>query len=351
MQIPLLRQGGVRGDWNGILADSRKPVLQGCSLNPGPENIRYVQKCLALPNRLPGSQSIFYSMKVSGFTFVRNAIKYDYPIVEAINSILPLCDEVVVAVGDSEDDTLNLIRSINSPKIRIIETVWDDSLRQGGRVLAVETDKAFAAVSPDADWAFYIQGDEVLHEKYIPVVRDALQKYKDEAQVDGLLFNYKHFYGSYDYVGESLRWYKREIRVVRNRPDIYSYRDAQGFRKGDNQKLRVKCIPASIYHYGWVKEPKAMQGKHQDFNKLWHPDKWIEKNIAKAEAFDYSQIDALSLFTETHPAVMQQRIAQRNWNFDHDLSRNTLGWKDKIKLLAERLTGRQIGEYRNYKII
>ena len=40
-------------------------------------------------------------MRVSGFTFIRNAIHYDYPIVEAIHSILPLCDEVVVAVGNS----------------------------------------------------------------------------------------------------------------------------------------------------------------------------------------------------------------------------------------------------------
>lgn len=107
-------------------------------------------------------------MKIAGFTFVRNAIKFDYPIIEAITSILPICDEVVVAVGNSEDDTLGLIKSINSPKIKIIETIWDDSLREGGRVLAVETDKALAAVSPDVDWCFYIQGDEVVHEQYLP---------------------------------------------------------------------------------------------------------------------------------------------------------------------------------------
>ncbi|MBM3912615.1 MAG: glycosyltransferase family 2 protein, partial [Sphingomonadales bacterium] len=45
-------------------------------------------------------------MKVSGFTFIRNAVLLDYPILEAIRSILPLCDEIVVAVGKSEDETL-----------------------------------------------------------------------------------------------------------------------------------------------------------------------------------------------------------------------------------------------------
>ena len=118
-------------------------------------------------------------MKVAGFTFIRNAIKYDYPALESIHSILPLCDELVVAVGNSEDGTRAMIENIGSPKIRIIDTVWDDNLREGGKVLAVETDKAFSAVSPDADWSFYIQADEVVHEKYHGPIKEAMQKYKD----------------------------------------------------------------------------------------------------------------------------------------------------------------------------
>jgi hypothetical protein len=153
-------------------------------------------------------------MKVTGFSFVKNAIIYDYPVVEAIRSILPICDEFVVAVGKSDDATLDLIRSIDT-KIRIIETEWDETLREGGRVLAVETDKAFRAISADSDWAFYIQGDEVVHEKYLPVIKEAMRKYADNPNVDGLLFNYKHFYGSYDYVGASASWYSNEIRVIK----------------------------------------------------------------------------------------------------------------------------------------
>ena len=195
-------------------------------------------------------------MKIAGFTFVRNAIKYDYPIIEAITSILPICDELVVAVGNSEDGTLDLIQSIDSPKIKIIETIWDDSLREGGRVLAVETDKALAAISPDADWCFYIQGDEVVHEKYLPVIKKAMEDNLHKTEVEGLLFKYLHFYGSYNYVADAHRWYRREIRVVRNTGNVLSYRDAQGFRTKDNQKLKVKLIDAFIYHYGWVKPPE-----------------------------------------------------------------------------------------------
>ncbi|SFC62642.1 hypothetical protein SAMN05421780_107152 [Flexibacter flexilis DSM 6793] len=290
-------------------------------------------------------------MKVTGFSFIRNAQIYDYPIVEAITSILPLCDDFVVAVGKSDDNTLDLIRSIAPEKIRIVETVWDDSLREGGQVLAIETNKAFQAIAAETDWAIYIQGDEVIHEKYLPEIRKAMQANLNNSEIDGLLLNYLHFYGSYDYVGAASRWYRREIRVVRNNKKIYSYRDAQGFRKNDNEKLRVKLIDAYVYHYGWVKEPAAMQRKQENFNKYWHDDAWVDKNIAKSDAFDYSQVDALKKFDGTHPQVMHERIAQKNWKFDHDLSYNNYKTKDKIKFFIEKVTGYRIGEYKNYKIV
>lgn len=286
-------------------------------------------------------------MKVAGFTMVRNAVKYDYPVVEAITSVLPLCDEFIVAVGNCEDETLALIEGIGSPKIKIIHTIWDDTLREGGRTFALETDKAFQAVAADADWAFYIQADEVIHEKYHDAVRQAMVKYKDNRSVEGLLFHYKHFYGSYDYVGESWNWYRREIRVVRNDKNIFSYRDAQGFRKKPNEKLRVKLIDAYIYHYGWVRDPRAMVRKQRAFTSYYHDDQWLEENLAKASEFDYSNIDSLELFTDTHPVVMKERIASKNWKFDFDVSKKNYSFKERVK----RFFGFRIGEYKNYKIV
>lgn len=289
-------------------------------------------------------------MKVTGFTFIRNAITYDYPVVEAISSILPLCDEFVVAVGNSDDGTRELIQSIHPEKIRIIDTVWDDSLRTGGRVLAVETDKAFKAIGDDTDWCFYIQGDEVVHEKYHDAIRKGMEQWKDDKRVDGLLFKYEHFYGSYDYVGTSTRWYPYEIRIVRNDKSIFSYRDAQGFRKGNEEKLNVKLLDAYVYHYGWVKDPRAMQRKQEIFHKLWHDDEWVDKNVAKSEEFDYAgYIDAVKKFDGTHPAVMLPRVAARNWHFDYDISFNRMSAKERFKKFAARMGVNM--SYRNYKLI
>ena len=290
-------------------------------------------------------------MRVSGFTFVRNAILYDYPIVEAIRSILPLCDEVVVAVGKSEDQTLELIQQIDPQKIKIIETQWDESLREGGRVLAVETDKAFDAISPDSDWAFYIQGDEVVHEKYLPAIREAMEQNLNNLEVDGLLFDYLHFYGSYDYVGDSYKWYPHEIRVIRNDASIYAYRDAQGFRKGENKKLNVKPVDAFIYHYGWVKPPEAMQRKQESFHKLWHDDEWVNEHVEHVDHFVYEKhVRSLKLFDGTHPQVMLPRIQAQNWHFDYDLSFNHSSLKDRVKRIIRKTTGFELIR-KNYKLI
>ncbi|TAF66246.1 MAG: glycosyltransferase family 2 protein [Cytophagales bacterium] len=291
-------------------------------------------------------------MKVVGFSFVRNAIKLDYPVVEAINSILPLCDEVIVAVGNSDDDTLNIVQALDPQKIKIIPTIWDDSLRTGGRVLAVETDKAFAQVTTEADWAFYIQADEVVHEKDYDAIRKAMLQWKDNPKVEGLLFKYLHFYGSYDYVGDSRKWYRNEIRIIRPKKDIFAYRDAQGFRKKPNEKLTVKPIEAHIYHYGWVREPFKQLEKQKAFQRLSHDDEWLAENIPQQKEFDYRlAIDSLQKFKGTHPTVMHKRIANISWKFEYDINQKNYDTRVALLMWLEKYTGWRIGEYKNYKII
>ena len=291
-------------------------------------------------------------MKVSGFSFIKNAVKFDYPVIEAITSILPVCDEFVVAVGKSDDDTLNYIKSINSSKIRIIETVWDDSLREGGRVLADETNKAYRAISADADWCFYIQGDEVIHEKYLDNIKNAMVKYKDDMKVDGLLFDHINFYGSYDYVADARNWNKKELRVIRNKKNFYSYKDAMSFRKDNDVKLDVVYVDACIYHYGWVRPPAAMQQKLLEFHKLWHDDNWVKENVPQTDEFDYSKIDSVSKFKGTHPKVMEQRLKRLNWTFTFD---PTKGIKQSLRRqllnFIYQKTGWHIGEFKNYNLI
>lgn len=288
-------------------------------------------------------------MKVAGFTFIRNAVKNDYPVVEAITSILPICDEFVVALGNCDDGTRELIAGIGSPKIKIVNTIWDEAKRTDGTVFAEETDKAFAAISPDVDWAFYIQGDECVHEKYVPLIKKEMEDNLADKKIEGLLFKYLHFYGSYEYYSHSRRWYRREVRIVRNDKSVHSYRDAQGFRI-DGRKLNVKLIDAYIYHYGWVKKPEGIIKKLHSFTQFYIGDQW---NPAEPQSFDfdYNNADNLVKFTDTPPAVMKNRMAANNWKLNLNEVKSRMSFRRKLLQQIENLTGWRIGEYRNYKIV
>jgi len=287
-------------------------------------------------------------MKISGFSFVRNAEIFDYPVVESITSLLPICDEVIVAVGNSNDNTLKFLQSIQSPKLKIIETVWDDSLRQGGKILADQTNVALQSCT--GDWCIYLQADEILHEEdYLTIHNEILNAH---TKTDALLFTYRHFYGSYDFLGAGRQWYRQEIRAFRNTGNVVSWGDAQGFRKKINStyaKLTAHRISARIFHYGWVKHPRIQQLKQRTFHKLWHSDDWMKDNIPNVEEFEY-QCHELQPFTETHPALMSKRIEQaKEWTKYFDSSRlKPKPFLMKFTDLIENLFGWRIGEYKNF---
>lgn len=289
-------------------------------------------------------------MYVSGFTIARNVVKSDYPLKEAIFSILPICDEFVVAVGNSDDKTLEFVKELNHPKIRIVETVWDESLREGGRVLADETNKALAAINLKADWCFYIQADECVHQNDLPKIKIEMEHNLENNYVDGLLFKYIHFYGTYDFVADSRSWYRNEVRVIRNNVGIQSYMDAQGFRK-NGKKILVKKSNACIYHYGWVKHPQQQQTKQLEARRWWHNDAFLEENVAGKDQFNYNDFDSLKPFKGTHPSIMEQRINRLNWGFKPDIKRKKMGLKKRFLYELEKYTGYRVGEFKNYKLL
>ena len=288
-------------------------------------------------------------MRVVGFTILRNGLLMDYPFREAILSALPLCERFIVSVGQSEDETYQVVQELarQHPTIEVRQSVWDLSNRQGGRVLAVETNKVLENLPP-ADWVLYLQADEVIHEDDYAAIRQAMQENLADERVEGLVFDYVHFYGSYVWVGASRRWYRREVRVIRPWPDIQAYRDAQGFRRR-GKKLRVRPANARIFHYGWVRPPQQQAHKLRHLHRYWHDDQWIEKTLQGGFSYELNQ--PLRRFTGTHPAVMQGRIAQAAWDFPYDPAKVRLPWKERLLAWIERHTGWRIGEFRNYRLL
>jgi len=296
-------------------------------------------------------------MKISGFSYVRNGIEYDYPFLESIQSILPICDEFIMVLGDSTDSSKEAILNLGSNKIKIIDTVWDMNNRTGGKVFAQQANVGLDHIT--GDWAIHIQADEVVHENDLPKIVEAIKRYDSDPEVEGLLQPFMHFWGSYDYVRTSRKVHKHEIRILRNKQFIRSFRDSQGFRKysglagyeaGEKgEKLHVKKIDAPVYHYNGVRRNEVQDKKIHTFVSMYTPEMAVSKE--SYASFNFNDVDRLEKFPGSHPAVMHNRIASFDQPFTFDPKKSKWRTKDKIMQPIEDLLGIRFGEYKNYKLL
>jgi len=242
-------------------------------------------------------------MLVSGFTIARNVIKYKYPVLESIHSILPICDEFIVNVGDSEDGTLDLIRSIKSDKIRIIENKWDFS--QGKEVLSYQTNLALKQCK--GSWAFYLQTDEVIHQADLLRLQNTMKKYANDLKVDALRFKWFHFYGSYYRYRIDRGWYQKQDRIVKNNGEVKSFGDAYAFERCDQRPLRQKATGCFLYHYGWVQPQDVMTQRRVNAENIGFVS--LEKQ-EREQAYSYGDLNRFPIYFGTHPSVMDERVQE-----------------------------------------
>lgn len=314
-------------------------------------------------------------MKISGFTMAKNADKLYYPIKESIESILPMVDEFVVALGDNDADDFSLerIQSINSPKIKIIRTKWNLEKYSRGTENAHQTDIAKEACT--GDWLFYLQADEVIHEKYFDTIVKRCEQLQNDARIEGLLFRYKHFWGDYNHYLLSHGWYRNEIRIIRNDKNIHSWESAQSFRRipdfdykdyrqqQNTYKLNVADVDAEVYHYGWVRPPQLMQKKKKSLDTIHKGAQRVEEiYTTQKNQFDYGPMKRLEKFSDTHPAVMKQWIEKMDWKELLDFTSNKFPDRELYKheklryriitWLEQRVFfGRELGGFHNFNRI
>jgi hypothetical protein len=314
-------------------------------------------------------------MKISGFSFGRNTSKLYYPIKESILSVLPICHEFIFVLGkgDEDDLTLEILESINSPKLKIIHTEWDLDKYPQGTEYAHQTDIAKGHCS--GDWLFYIQADEVIHEKFLPTIEKRCSDLLENSKVEGLLFHYKHFFADYNHYINDHGWYQNEVRIVRNLPEIHSFGDAQSFRRienfdgvsyrkiGNTAHVNVATVDAYVYHYGWVRPPLFLQKKKKAMDSAY-------KSAAKVEAiykdqspdFDYGPLKGLPKFEGTHPKVMGGKMKDFDWGKQLNYTTNKVPDRKKFKheklkyrlisFLEKKLNGgRHYFPFKNWKVL
>lgn len=279
-------------------------------------------------------------MKASGFTFLRNAVINGYPFVESIESVLPLVDEFICAIGSSKDETRERVEEIRDPKIKIIDTDWNERMHDRGFVYGQQ--KMIAQYNCSGDWAFYLEGDEVLHEQEIPNIKKAMEDHLFDLEVEALYFNFLHFYGTPYQTG--IAGYRKAPRIIRNSirtiaPDGLFWVVMDKNKRGRYPK--AKYAGGSIYHYGHCRRIDRMAEKLKQVGKYWGSD--------HQDFTSYGNIDIAELrqFDGCHPQIMQhwiQNEAERAFQQspDYQLSRRDL--RNRVRFWLEDLMDTEISK-------
>ncbi len=285
-------------------------------------------------------------MKISGFSFLRNGVNLGFPFEASIQSLLPIVDEFIIAIGEGADDTFERVQAINDPKISIIETSWNERSSSRGFVYAQQ--KMIAQYACTGDWAFYLEGDEVLHEQDTDRILDALKKYHDQPDVEALLFDYYHFYGSPQWIATSPEWYRRECRIIRNTIRTYAP-DGQYWVVMDKNRRgrlpRAAPVNAHVYHYGHARKLYYLQKKVDQVSKYWGHE-------PPAMSYDIDP-QAVEPFTGTHPALLQQWLqnqAEPHFTPDpsHSLTRREK--KHRVSMKLEQWLNLDLS-HKHYKLV
>jgi hypothetical protein len=285
-------------------------------------------------------------MKVSAFTFIRNGQILGYPFLQSIKSVLPIVDEFIVNVGESEDETLTLIKSIDSNKIRVIESNWNETMQDRGYVYGQQ--KMIAHFNCTGDWAFYVEGDEVYHEKELDKISHSMRIYLNDPKVEALVFDYYHFYGNKNSFLDSPGWYRSEARIIKNSlrsysPDGLFWLVLDGNKKGRYPK--AKHTEAHCYHYGWMRSEEQMNLKSQKVQKYWSNE---------VNKIDYTQrdISIIKAYLGTHPEVVKDWLPESDGIFKVDPNYVLTRKEKKHRILnkIEKIFGIDFSK-KHYKLI
>src|SRR5579863_2901653 len=103
---------------------------------------------------------------ISGFMIVRNGIAQGYPFVESVRSMLPLCAEILIADGGSDDGTWDVLQQLGASdaRIRISRNPWPANV-DSRHVIARETNAVRQQCRGER--CFNFQANEIVHEKTV----------------------------------------------------------------------------------------------------------------------------------------------------------------------------------------
>lgn len=243
---------------------------------------------------------------IGGLLVTHNCLEYDYCFEAALDSLFPLCDEVVVSDSGSTDGTLERLYEIaeKQTKLRIVQYPWNPPVGAGHGWFIEWLNHSRKHLT--TKYQMSLDADEVLHE-------DSYAEIFDAARIGVPLYMTR------------LNFWKDHRRIAPpgkivghwvlrfGRADLPTISDApEGPAPIAEGAISSNC---QIFHYGFIRRKEAFFAKSKVMQKAWFND--YDKRLVRAEQENISWHDLtlpesdLLPFSGTHPA------AARTWLNDH----------------------------------
>lgn len=204
-------------------------------------------------------------MKIGSFICVRNGFELDYCWELAAESLLKVCDELVLCDSDSTDGTREAMDRMadSDPRVKVVNWTWPNPVRESHHWFLRWL--RFAQSHLTTDWCFYLDADEVLDNSPTchQALRDAAEK-GDCIKVDRL--NYWRDAKSIIPDGHCCgKW------CVRGGPTKYPVVSDEPHHPGeepvvDNATLAPRIV---IHHLGFLRNRDAFYAKAKVVLNTW----------------------------------------------------------------------------------
>lgn len=249
---------------------------------------------------------------LAGLITIRNGFTLDYPWVEVGQSLLGVCDELVIGDISSEDGTWDYAQewAAKDKRVTLVRTEWTNPIR---------TDQWWPEVlnrtreHAKSQHVLHLDGDEIIHEDDYPSIRRA-------ADAGSILFckRLNFWRDSQHLIPEGQCCGTKVLRIAPANmpiPSDYPWTPANAtVAQAVESDIRV-------FHYGFLRKREAFFKKAREVQRIWCGS--YDPRLEAAEKFhgQWSESpgitgweNALVEYHGTHPKAIHAWLRERNYS-------------------------------------